>query len=120
MYFVYALYNADNKKIYVGQTIDLKTRVSEHNKHVHTGSYTSRFDGEWKLFYSEMFSSRKEALIREKQLKSYRGREFLKNRFIRRSPVAQSVERLAVNEDVLGSSPSGGAKIVVFVVNVLP
>lgn len=28
-----------------------------------------------------------------------------------RSPVAQSVERLAVNEDVVGSSPTGGAMI---------
>jgi hypothetical protein len=28
-----------------------------------------------------------------------------------RSPVAQSVERLAVNEDVVGSSPTGGANV---------
>ena len=82
MYFVYALYNADNKKIYVGQTLDLTTRVYEHNNHVHSRSYTSRFSGEWKLFYQEEFSSREEALKRERQLKSYRGREFLKRQVL--------------------------------------
>ena len=78
MYFVYALYNADNKKLYVGQTLDLMKRVDEHNHHLHSRSYTSRFNGEWRLFYQEAFSKREEALKREKQLKSYRGREYLK------------------------------------------
>lgn len=82
MYFVYALYNADNKKMYVGQTLNLTIRVYEHNHHLHSRSYTSRFNGEWKLFYQEAFSSREEALKREKQLKSYRGREFLKRQVL--------------------------------------
>lgn len=78
MYFVYALYNADNKKMYVGQTLDLMKRVDEHNHHLHCRSYASRFNGEWRLFYQEAISKREEALKREKQLKSYRGREYLK------------------------------------------
>jgi predicted GIY-YIG superfamily endonuclease len=32
----------------------------------------------WILIYKEEFSTRQEALVREKQLKSYRGREFVK------------------------------------------
>lgn len=64
--------------MYVCQTLDLINRVYEHNYHLHSRSYTSRFNGEWRLFYQEAFSSREEALKREKQLKSYRGREYLK------------------------------------------
>ena len=71
MYFVYALYNADNNKMYVGQTLDLINRVYEHNHHLHSRSYTSHFSGEWRLFYQEAFSSREEALKREKQLKNW-------------------------------------------------
>jgi putative endonuclease len=77
MYDVYAIYNLDHNKIYVGQTKDLKTRLILHNNHSFKG-YTSRFDGEWKLIYKEMVSTRQEALEREKQLKSYRGREFIR------------------------------------------
>lgn len=40
-----------------------------------------KFDGAWELIYSEDAKNREEALKREKQLKSYRGRQFIK-RFI--------------------------------------
>jgi len=80
MYFIYAIFNESHKKIYIGQTIDLKQRLQLHNNKEFKNSYTSRFDGEWKLIYSETRENRKEALSREKQLKSYRGREFLKTK----------------------------------------
>ena len=79
MYYVYAVYNAQNKKYYIGQTRNLDIRINLHNNRTFKGCYTSRFSGDWKLFYKEEFNSRIEALTREKQLKSYRGREFLKN-----------------------------------------
>lgn len=50
-----------------------------HNNKAFKNGYTSRFDGEWQLIYNEEVASRQEALIREKQLKSFRGREFVKN-----------------------------------------
>jgi len=78
MYSVYAIYNKKNNKIYVGQTEDLKTRIDLHNNKKFVNSYTSRFEGEWTLIYSENTLDRKNALIREKQLKSYRGRQFIK------------------------------------------
>ncbi len=77
MYTVYALYNTDAKKIYIGQTEDLDARLALHNQHAF-GGYTSRFQGEWQLIYKESVATRTEALLREKQLKSYRGREFIK------------------------------------------
>ena len=77
MYSVYAIYNVDAKKLYIGQTVDMQKRLTEHNNNTHKG-YTSRFRGEWKLIYSESVPTRSEALQREKQLKSFRGREFVK------------------------------------------
>jgi putative endonuclease len=76
---VYALYNSDAQKVYVGQTADLERRLIEHNQKSDKSSYTSRFDGEWQLIYKEAVGSIQEALGREKYLKSYRGRAFIKS-----------------------------------------
>ncbi|MBI3627836.1 MAG: GIY-YIG nuclease family protein [Candidatus Sungbacteria bacterium] len=78
MYFVYALYNKKFDKIYVGQTENLEKRLTLHEEKTFKNSFTSRFDGHWDLIYSEHLTTRREALRREKQLKSFRGREFIK------------------------------------------
>lgn len=78
MYFVYVIYNAKHGKIYIGQTANLDERIRSHNEKEFNRSYTSRFDGNWTIIYKEEYKSRPEALTREKQLKSYRGREFVK------------------------------------------
>jgi putative endonuclease len=77
MYSVYAIYNKKHTKIYIGQTADIDERLQLHNAHKFHG-YTSSFDGEWQLIYREDVLDRKTALLREKQLKSFRGREFVK------------------------------------------
>ncbi|MSR85418.1 GIY-YIG nuclease family protein [Candidatus Uhrbacteria bacterium] len=77
MFFVYAIYNRKAGKFYIGQTENIQERLDQHNNHVFVG-YTSRFPGEWELIYQESVTTRSEALKREKQLKSYRGREFVK------------------------------------------
>ena len=76
--FIYALYNKNYEKIYIGQTENLEKRLSLHNNKIFKRCYTARFDGEWQLIYQEEVATRQEALIREKQLKSYHGREFIK------------------------------------------
>jgi len=78
LYIVYAIYNGRHNKIYIGQTKDLKSRLALHNDRKFAKSYTARYDGEWRLIYKEVAGSRSEALKREKQLKSFRGREFIK------------------------------------------
>jgi len=40
--------------------------------------YTRSFTGVWTLVYSEQQTSRQDALKREKQLKSYQGRLFIR------------------------------------------
>ena len=78
MYIVYSIYNKRHNKIYIGQTENLKVRLDLHNSGAFKNSYTSRFDGYWDLIYKEECDDRKSALIREKQLKSYQGRLFIK------------------------------------------
>lgn len=78
MFCVYVLYNKKHHKFYIGQTSNLEQRLKLHNFKAFKKSYTSRFDGVWLLIYTEICKDRKQSLIREKQLKSYRGREFIK------------------------------------------
>ena len=78
MYTVYAVYNQLAKKFYIGQTKDMGSRLELHNDRTFK-SYTSRFPGKWELIYHESAATRLEALNREKQLKSYRGSEFIKS-----------------------------------------
>ena len=78
MFSVYALYNKKRNKIYIGQSEDLIERKELHDKKIFRNSYTARFDGEWIVIYTEPAENRQKALKREKQLKSYRGRKFIK------------------------------------------
>lgn len=79
MYSVYALVSESSRKIYVGQTVNLELRLKQHNNEVeHVGNYTRQNKGPWRLIYKEEYKTRSEAIKREKQLKSFRGREFIK------------------------------------------
>ena len=88
MYSVYAIFNPKHNKIYIGQSKDLDNRLKLHQEKIFKNSYTSRFNGKWLLIHKEDFTTRKEALVREKQLKSYRGRESIKAK-LNYSAVAQ-------------------------------
>lgn len=79
MFFIYEIYNRKHQKIYIGQTAYLSRRVLEHNDYTNqTHKFTAKFDGGWQLIYHEAVGTRQEVLKREKQLKSYQGRQFLK------------------------------------------
>ena len=77
MWFVYVIYNAENGKIYIGESGNIAERIVAHNQK-RGNHFTAKFSGDWKLIYQEEAVNRKAALVREKQLKSYRGRESLK------------------------------------------
>ena len=79
-FFVYVLYSKSFNKIYIGQTNNLENRMVWHNEKASKG-YTLKFRP-WKIIYFEELDSRKNALIREKQLKSSKGREFIWNEII--------------------------------------
>ena len=80
VYTVYAIRSETTGKIYIGFTGDLKRRLKYHNGELgfKKRAYTYKNKGPWKLIYRENYKSKSEALKREKQLKSYKGREFVK------------------------------------------
>ncbi|MCF6212772.1 MAG: GIY-YIG nuclease family protein [Flavobacteriaceae bacterium] len=75
-YVTYALYSKSFDKIYVGFTSNLIARFLSHNK-LGKG-YTKKFRP-WIVVYVEFFDCKKNALHREKELKSSRGRNFIRN-----------------------------------------
>lgn len=79
MHTIYAIYNRKNNKFYIGQTENLEKRLLAHRNKTFKNGYTAKFDGEWQLIYREEIATHGEALTREKQLKSFRGREFIKS-----------------------------------------
>jgi putative endonuclease len=72
-YYTYILQSEKDWSYYVGSTSDLERRITEHNNG--HSPYTSK-KRPWKLFYYEEFSSKTEALKREKFLKKQRNKEF--------------------------------------------
>jgi putative endonuclease len=77
-YFVYAIQSQTGGKIYIGQTDNLTKRIAQHNDpECKLGVYTKKNKGPWKLVYNEKLKTRKDAIKRERQLKSARGREFI-------------------------------------------
>lgn len=75
-YVVYALKCSDGS-IYIGQTNNLKRRLSEHNKGL---NFWTKSRLPVKLVYYESFDSQKEAVQREKKLKTGFGRKWLKKK----------------------------------------
>ena len=82
MFCVYAIYNRELDKIYIGQTVDLIRRLKYHNGELKSKSksFTYKNKGDWKLIYKEEVLTRKDAMMREKQLKSYQGRIFIREK----------------------------------------
>ena len=75
MFTVYALYSPTYNKIYIGYTSNLKERLLSHNEYA-TKGYTIRYRP-WEVIYTEDYKTKKEAIDRERQLKSAKGREFI-------------------------------------------
>jgi putative endonuclease len=65
-------------KTYVGQTNDLAGRLRQHNDpEANRSLYTTKHRGPWVLAHAEEYASRRDAMARERFLKSGQGREWL-------------------------------------------
>ena len=72
MFYVYILFSVRLNRYYVGSTGDnIEERVRKHNSN-HKG-FTGGI-GDWKCKHVESFVEKKQALIREKQIKSWKSR----------------------------------------------
>jgi len=77
MFFVYALYSVKYDRIYVGFTSNLEQRIKTHNAPLNR-RYTGKYQP-WILIHTEQFDEKISAMKREKELKSFRGREFIRS-----------------------------------------
>lgn len=75
MYFVYVLKSSIADKSYAGYTSNVQIRLAQHNSG--ETKYT-RIYKPWIIIHTESYSTQKDALDREKYLKSKMGRRWLK------------------------------------------
>lgn len=70
MYFVYIIKSEKTNRYYIGYTSNLNDRLRHHN----SGSTASTKSGiPWNIVYTENFPTKKEAWLREHQIKRYKG-----------------------------------------------
>ena len=79
-YVVYVLFSIENDKIYIGFTSNLEQRLLSHNE-LSTKGWSVRFRP-WKIIYTEIFKDKASAMKREKELKSFKGREWIRSQFL--------------------------------------
>ncbi len=68
MYYVYIIYSTSHDVYYKGSSEDPLRRLEEHNSD--KSRYTSG-KGPWELVYTEQLPTKRDALIREKQMKKW-------------------------------------------------
>jgi len=77
LYYIYVLKSLKDNKFYAGLTSDLKNRIKLHN----SGKvFSTKPRIPFKLIYYEASCNKKDAIAREKYLKSGMGKRYLKNR----------------------------------------
>ena len=83
-HYVYVIYANSFDKIYIGYSSDPEKRLISHNADFNHG-WTRRYRP-WSLVYTEKLPTKKIALQRERQLKSARGRRFIREEIIKQLP----------------------------------
>ncbi|MFA7676676.1 MAG: GIY-YIG nuclease family protein [Candidatus Omnitrophota bacterium] len=76
MWWVYALQNNLTGKSYIGCTSNVGQRLKEHNRKK-KGTWPGRQQGKWCLKHEEPFEQKKEALVREKEIKRKKSRKYI-------------------------------------------
>ncbi len=77
MHYVYVLRSKKDGNLYVGHTVDLLKRMEHHNKGIVESTRNRR---PLELIYYEACIKQKDALHREKYLKTAYGKRYIKNR----------------------------------------
>ena len=77
-FFVHILLNPEGKT-YVGQTSNLARRLCQHNDpECRLTLHTKRHKGPWMLLHCEQFATRSVAMRRERELKTGKGRQWIR------------------------------------------
>ncbi len=89
MFYVYVLHSEMDQGLYIGYSADLRRRLTEHRE---GQAFATSFRGPWRLIYYEAYVEAKDALGRERFLKSGGGRRFLKKQlahYLAKHPVRE-------------------------------
>jgi putative endonuclease len=81
-FYVYILEN-DEGRLYVGQTMDLQSRLADHNHAGPTQGKFTRKNGPWQLVWSEPHATRASAMAREKEIKSWKSSRTIRERLFK-------------------------------------
>ncbi len=76
------LHSREHDKIYIGYTSGLEQRMLSHN-YLGKKGWTVSFRP-WILIHSEIFSTKSEAMKREKELKGAKGREWIRTQILKK------------------------------------
>lgn len=76
MSWVYVLENKETNRYYVGSTSDINRRINQHKKGY---TRTTRVLRTTELVYTETYNTIEEARKREKQIKSYKSKKYIKS-----------------------------------------
>ena len=79
-FHVYVLHSTKPNKIYIGFTSDLEARLKSHNE-LATKGWTIKFRP-WILVHCESFTLKAAAMKREKELKTGKGRIFIRKEIL--------------------------------------
>ena len=77
MFYTYVLQSEADGKFYTGSTVNLKLRFEQHNKGMVNSTKRRK---PFRLVYYEACIDREDATRREKYLKTYHGKMFLRKR----------------------------------------
>jgi putative endonuclease len=80
-FHVYVLHAPNFDKIYIGFSSNVDARILSHNT-LATKGWTIKFRP-WLLVYTESFPSKPEAMKRERELKSAKGRDFIRKNILK-------------------------------------
>ena len=80
-FFTYVLYSSSHDRLYVGQTDNLELRLQRHNLGLVRSTKAYR---PWELIHSEEHETRAEAVSRERELKSHKGRDYIRRNLLPR------------------------------------
>ena len=75
MYYVYVLYSEKAGRYYIGQTVDLRSRIERHNSGI---EHSTKPYLPWKLVCSIAKTTRGDAMILERKLKNLNSEDLRK------------------------------------------
>ena len=78
MHYVYVLESRRTGRYYIGSTHNVEKRLAQHNA---GGTKSTRNLRPWNILHVEIFTTKPEAVRRERLIKSWKSRKHIKQQF---------------------------------------